>query len=536
MIIPLRIPLSTAVLRSLSTVLELPYLAVLLTFCLASTLTRMTCFPNKVSSSTVKIHRILAFVSNSTITPIALYKADDILQGVSTTHNQEKDLQWEMAMVDNQRKDGLSEEHGRQLDINGFQEIRVQRKRNNTRSIQRDSNSECLKLKNGIGGYDWSYQAEEEKPTNHALMAFTSSGSSSSSDSELLAASLAEKFCELTDNYESRNMDVTLFYTPNNNKTIEIRCLHTVRSNAVSDEHTIAPIIEEGTQMMKVYIDYTVRPNTEKIESVKTVRVERHFANKNNSINTNVNTARVKHTTARDRAVVSENKGKRANAVKASACWVWKAKNSNASTTFKKYSYVDARGRSKSIMSWILKRVLFYVQGNPQQKEYKEKGVINSGCSRHMTGNKCYLDEYKDYDGGFVSFGDGKGRISGKGKIKTGSLDFDDVHVLSSDFKLLDESQVLLRVPRKDNIYSVDLKSVVPTGDHNLWDIIVNGDLQEEPAPTGDQSGPFAPPVSKTAKQLAAKRNQERVKSILLLAIPDEYLLKFHNVPDAKSL
>ncbi|GJS44880.1 putative ribonuclease H-like domain-containing protein [Tanacetum coccineum] len=34
---------------------------------------------------------------------------------------------------------------------------------------------------------------------------------------------------------------------------------------------------------------------------------------------------------------------------------------------------------------------------------------------------------------------------------------------LSSDFKLLDESQVLLRVPRKDNIYSVELKSVVPT-------------------------------------------------------------------------
>ncbi|GJX29151.1 putative ribonuclease H-like domain-containing protein, partial [Tanacetum coccineum] len=36
--------------------------------------------------------------------------------------------------------------------------------------------------------------------------------------------------------------------------------------------------------------------------------------------------------------------------------------------------------------------------------------------------------------------------------------------VLSSDFKLLDKSQVFLRVPRKDNIYSVDLKSVVPTG------------------------------------------------------------------------
>ncbi|GJS07878.1 hypothetical protein Tco_0364674 [Tanacetum coccineum] len=46
--------------------------------------------------------------------------------------------------------------------------------------------------------------------------------------------------------------------------------------------------------------------------------------------------------------------------------------------------------------------------------------------------------------------------------------------------------------------------------DHSLWDIIVNGDLQEEFVTTGDQSGPSAPPVPKTAKQLAAKRNQKR--------------------------
>nr|GEW71231.1 ribonuclease H-like domain-containing protein [Tanacetum cinerariifolium] len=133
------------------------------------------------------------------------------------------------------------------------------------------------------------------------------------------------------------------------------------------------------------------------------------------------------------------------------------------------------------------------LKGNPQQKEYKEKGVIDNGCSRHMIGNKCYLSDNEDYDGGFVSIKDGKGRISSKGKIKTRTLDFNDVYfckelkynlfsvsqmcdkkknvlftdieclVLSSNFKLLDESQVLLRVPRKDNIYSVDLKCVVPT-------------------------------------------------------------------------
>ncbi|GKB60516.1 hypothetical protein Tco_0916702 [Tanacetum coccineum] len=58
-------------------------------------------------------------------------------------------------------------------------------------------------------------------------------------------------------------------------------------------------------------------------------------------------------------------------------------------------------------------------------------------------------------------------------------------------------------------------------------------DIWNEATPSGEQS---SPPVPKTAKQLAARRNQERIKSILLLAIPDEYLLKFHNVPDAKSL
>ncbi|GJY55297.1 DNA-directed DNA polymerase [Tanacetum coccineum] len=68
---------------------------------------------------------------------------------------------------------------------------------------------------------------------------------------------------------------------------------------------------------------------------------------------------------------------------------------------------------------------------------------------------------------------------------------------------------------------------------HNLWDVIVNGDLEEESVSTRETFAHLAP---KTAKQLAAKRNQERVKSILLLAIPDEYLFKFHNVPDAKSL
>ncbi|GKB08187.1 hypothetical protein Tco_0836471 [Tanacetum coccineum] len=59
-------------------------------------------------------------------------------------------------------------------------------KENNRRTVIVETpNENALVAQDGIGGYDWSYQAEEEDPTNFALMAHTSSGSSSSSDSEL---------------------------------------------------------------------------------------------------------------------------------------------------------------------------------------------------------------------------------------------------------------------------------------------------------------------------------------------------------------
>ncbi|GKA17999.1 putative ribonuclease H-like domain-containing protein [Tanacetum coccineum] len=134
-------------------------------------------------------------------------------------------------------------------------------------------------------------------------------------------------------------------------------------------------------------------------------------------------------------------------------------------------------------------------EGNPQ-KDLQEKGVINSGCSRHMTGNMSYLTDFEEIDGGYVAFGGNPkgGKITGRGTIKTGNLDFENVYfvrelkfnlfsvsqmcdkknsvlfndteciVLSPNFKLTDESHVLLKVPRKNNMYSVDLKNIVPKG------------------------------------------------------------------------
>ncbi|GJR34330.1 putative ribonuclease H-like domain-containing protein [Tanacetum coccineum] len=129
-------------------------------------------------------------------------------------------------------------------------------------------------------------------------------------------------------------------------------------------------------------------------------------------------------------------------------------------------------------------------KGKPQQDD---TGFVDSGCSRHMTGNIAYLSDFKEFDGGYVTFGGGAhgGRISGKGTLKTDSLDFEDVYfvnelkfnlfsvsqmcdkknyvlftdteclVLSLNFKLPDENQILLKIPRKDNMYSFDMKTFV---------------------------------------------------------------------------
>nr|GEZ47389.1 ribonuclease H-like domain-containing protein [Tanacetum cinerariifolium] len=98
--------------------------------------------------------------------------------------------------------------------------------------------------------------------------------------------------------------------------------------------------------------------------------------------------------------------GKKGKAVKPSACWFWKPSqnlsnkgpNSNSvSVMFKKYTYIDTQGRL-------------------------------NGCSKHMTGNISYLFKFEPFDGGYVSFGQGGCKITGKGTIKTGKIEFENVY------------------------------------------------------------------------------------------------------------
>nr|GEZ91274.1 ribonuclease H-like domain-containing protein [Tanacetum cinerariifolium] len=89
-------------------------------------------------------------------------------------------------------------------------------------------------------------------------------------------------------------------------------------------------------------------------------------------------------------------------------------------------------------------------KGNPQQA-LKDKGIIDSGCFRNMTGNISYLSNFEELNGGYVAFGGNPkgGKITGKGKSKTGKLDFDDVYYVKElKFNLFSVSQMTSTLSR----------------------------------------------------------------------------------------
>ncbi|GJX24702.1 putative ribonuclease H-like domain-containing protein [Tanacetum coccineum] len=394
-------------------------------------------------------------------------EADNTAYGVSTAHTQssptsgdnlkEMDLQWEMAMLT----------------------IRARR-------FIRGYGQNALIAQDRIVRIKWSYQAEEEHPTNYALMAFTIfrdvllvqfCGVDSCSKTCVKAyATLKEQYDSLSSDYkksqfnlvfykaatttsptvesfvnlsdktgsdkgyhsvpppltwnfiprkpdltfideivESENMDVTTVVTPSNDKTVENKGVsNTVESNAVRMNNSSAPIIEDWNSDDEILEDShyvcdkkVVRPvwnNSRRVNHKNFSNKMTHPHPKRSFVPQAVLTRTCKINTA----------GANVNTAGANINTVIRPINIAASTPIVNHPRPKSNAFKRG-----------YSQSNPQQKEYKEKLVIDSGCFRHMTGNKCYLDEYEDYDGGFVSFSDGKGRIYRK---------------------------------------SVDLKSVVPTG------------------------------------------------------------------------
>nr|GEU90530.1 hypothetical protein [Tanacetum cinerariifolium] len=323
--------------------------------------------------------------------------------------------------------------------IKSSKESRKPRKRvcRKTKPLENPTEN-ALIAQDRIGGYDWSYQAKEEHPTNFALMALTSSGSSSNLDSEENVKSESDKGYHVVPppyigNYIPPKPD--LMFLDEQVKSESVDVVSTISSSAVKNveskvkfvetkpvkKNNFSPLIIEdwiSNDESKVEIepkvkDKNVRPSIEKLKFVKTAREteeqyncdkrvvrpvrnnsrrvnHKNFANKithphpkrrfvpqailtksgklktaGTPVNTvrPVNTADLKPivnylglTSNAFKKGYSQDKrpfnkylaykktlfNKEVNDVKASACWVWKAKHSSASNTYKKYSYIDA--------------------------------------------------------------------------------------------------------------------------------------------------------------------------------------------------
>nr|GEW35025.1 ribonuclease H-like domain-containing protein [Tanacetum cinerariifolium] len=258
-----------------------------------------------------------------------------------------------------------------------------------------------------------SFQVEEE-PTNYALMVFTSL-SSSSSDNE-------------TDYYEKKMAE-----TPARNHAQRGHNQHYARMTLPNPQrHVVPTTVLTKSKLVPLTVARPVttvvlQPHVTRPRPAKTI-VTKPFSPPRRTIN-----RRPSHPASNFPLKVTAAKAPKVNAVKG---------------------------------------------GNPQHA-LKDKRVIDNGCSRHMIGNMSYLSDFEEINGGYVAFGGNPkgGKITGKGKIRTGKLDFDDVYfvkelkfnlfsvshmydkknsvlfidtecvVSSSKFKLSDENQVLLREP-----------------------------------------------------------------------------------------
>ncbi|GJT94083.1 putative ribonuclease H-like domain-containing protein [Tanacetum coccineum] len=302
-----------------------------------------------------------------------------------------------------------------------------------------ESSSKAMVAIDGAG-FDWSYMADEEVPTNMALMVF--------SDSEVHNDKTCSKTC--LKSFETLKTQ-----------------LDDLRIEFNKSEFNLATYKEGLFSPLNLDLSYFGLEEFQQLEfeSYGPKSVSEDIFNE---VRESLDASLVEELVSND-----------------------KLEKKTVFTTVAKMEFVRPKQQEKPVRKPVKYAEIYRLTGHPQKED---QCYVDSGCSRHMTGNMSYLSYFKEFDRGYVTFRGGAkgGKITGKGTFKTGKLDFEDVYfvkelqfnlfsvsqmcdkknsvlftdtgcfVLSPDFKLADESQVLLKVPRKNNMYSVDMKNIVP--------------------------------------------------------------------------
>nr|GEY56478.1 putative ribonuclease H-like domain-containing protein [Tanacetum cinerariifolium] len=93
----------------------------------------------------------------------------------------------------------------------------------------------------------------------------------------------------------------------------------------------------------------------------------------------------------------------------------------------------------------LVSQTQFLLDNSLRLEKAKDRGIVDSGCSRSMSGNKDKLEDFEDFDGGEAH------RVL---------FTENECLVLSKDFPLPDPSMVILSIPRKHNLYTFSLNKL----------------------------------------------------------------------------
>ncbi|KAI3702044.1 hypothetical protein L6452_27650 [Arctium lappa] len=220
---------------------------------------------------------------------------------------------------------------------------------------------------------------------------------------------------------------------------------------------------------------------TENINATNTVSTS-------SKVNT-ANTVTAANTVTTSNKVSTAKHASAANAVSTSKTSTASSKCVSKPIIVTKYS----RNEESKFKNLVKKECKYFDEkGGNQQLKGKSIWHVDSGCSWQMTGNMSCLQDFKHINGGHVAFGDNLigGKISGKGNVTKGKMTFEDVYYVdqlkynllivpqvcdkqhsilftntecmihASEFKVDDESMILLRTPRMDNVYCLDMDNV----------------------------------------------------------------------------
>nr|GEV10971.1 reverse transcriptase domain-containing protein [Tanacetum cinerariifolium] len=483
--------------------------------------------PNVDTLSDAVIYSFFASLSNSP------QLDNDDLKQIHADDLEEMNLKWQMAML-TIRARRLLLRIERNLGANGTTLIRnvlVETQRRNV-PVETSTFNALVSHYDGFRSYGWSFQAEEE-PTNYALMAFTSS-SSSSSDNKLRdnpLVDLRKKFEKAKQERDGLKLKLDKFQTSYKNLSQLLASQTNDKTRLGYDNQVFHSFVFDCDEMFSSESDVNLifdseddsegEPKHTQI-APSCVQPTKHVKTPRPSVKTVEHPILAEHL----RKDFSKSRG-HSNSRNRKACFVCKslthlikdcdnyenkivqtlARNHAQRGNHQHYARMTHPNPHRHVVPTAVltrpaktfgtkphsppRRTInhrpspeasnFHQRvtsikapkvndvkgvkgnwGNPQHA-LKDKGVIDSRYSRHMTGNMSYLSDFEEINDGYVAFGGNPngGKITGKGKIRTDT----ECIVLSPDFKLPDENDVLLRVPRKNNMYNVDLKNIVPFED-----------------------------------------------------------------------